>query len=236
LLAVLQLSVPLWAAEEPRRVEVNIERALAIGATDLPQRIDEVTRASFKEEERAREDVFGQFSRVFEYHDGHENAYLVSCDFPFGPDWHDLTVCYRGTGWELTERRVVSLPGNSQSGGGSWDYVEAHFQRPDGTVALLLYCVFDASGEAVRPPSNSIWEEAWRSMRKRSKAHNERILYQFQILTTAAETIHPGQRETAERLLLSARDRMRAAITGQVANTKSQEADLPDRSSDDESP
>jgi exosortase len=221
LLAALQLTEPLWGATDVR-MDVNIERALAIEANDLPPQLDEVTRASFKEEERTRDDVFGHYSRLFEYQDGRENSYLVSCDFPFGPDWHELTSCYRGTGWELTDRRVVPDPHAASSGEARWDYVEAHFKRRDGTVALLLYCVFDAAGDAINPPSDSIWDVLLQMLKKRSSRHDERTLYQFQVLTSAPETIHPAQRQAAEKLILSARERMRKTITGPAATAQPQ--------------
>lgn len=72
---------------------------------------------------------------------------LMSVDFVFR-DFHELTVCYRGLGWNLGSRRVLTRPGTDQR------FVEATFTRESGDRAYLLFASFNASGENVAPPDS----------------------------------------------------------------------------------
>jgi hypothetical protein len=184
-------------------------------------------RESFIEQERPRSDVFGQYSRLYEYHDDRGRPYLVSCDFPFGPNWHELTVCYLGTGWELQERRVDNIAAEANAASDEWDIVTADFRRSDGTAAQLVYCVFDASGQPVPPPTGTFWDDAWQTVQSRHRKNDSRILYQVQVWTTADETVLPAQRQAARALLLEARQHIRDQISNTPPSQQSAPADSP---------
>jgi exosortase len=209
-LAAAQLTIPYWF-QTPAVAKVNtIERALALDADVLPSALAGLQRAGFTEQERASDDIFGHHSRVYNFKDEQGNDYMVSCDFPFGPNWHDLTVCYRGIGWQLREQAV--RPGGPEKEK-PWSLVESGFAKPDGSAAWLVYSVFDEFGASIDPPTRSLFSEIWRSLEKKRRYAQQTRLFQVQVWTTSAGTVREGQREAAKKLLLEARERIRLAVT-----------------------
>lgn len=209
-LAAAQLAVPLLFREAPRGVSHSSDRALALTAEVLPTSFDNLTRLGFSQEEREVDDIFGHHSRIYEYQNSNGVGLRVSCDFPFGPDWHDLTVCYRGIGWELRSLDVIPDSTNPQD---PWNYVEAHFTKPDGSVGLLVYSVFDEDGVPRNPPTNSFFSDIWRSLEKKHRNSQTDKLFQIQVWTVGAGAIEDAQRDSARKLLLESRERLLHSIT-----------------------
>lgn len=217
-LAGAQLTLPYFFGRGPMADSRSFERALALEASVLPPNVAGLQRTGFSLQERESDDVFGHHSRIYNYQDEHGNTFLVSCDFPFGPDWHDLTVCYAGIGWELREGAVRSDTGAEPD---PWNYVEAGFTKPDGSAALLVYSVFDEYGERVRPPQRSLLDDFWRSLGKKHRNAQGQRLFQVQVWTTAAGTVREPQREPARRLLLQAREAFRQSVAQPAAPANS---------------
>jgi exosortase len=209
-LAAAQLTLPYLFRQSSVASTQSLERALVLDAEVLPATIAGLQRAGFAEVQRTRDDVFGQYSRAYNYQDAPGNRYSASCDFPFGPDWHDLTICYRGIGWDLREMRIRSGPGESDT---PWNYVECGFTKSDGSAAWLVYSVFDEFGERTEPPVRSFLSNIWRSLEKKHRNAQSTRLFQVQVFTTAPGAVRPAQRETAAKLLLDARERIRQAVT-----------------------
>jgi hypothetical protein len=209
-LVAAQLSLPYLFPQGSIASAQSLERALAIQADVLPSNLAGLQRTGFAEQERTSDDVFGHHSRVYSYRDQQGNSYAVSCDFPFGPEWHDLTVCYRGVGWEIRELAVSTAP---SGGDAPWNYVESAFVKPDGSAAWLVYSVFDEFGERVNPPTRSFVSEIWRSLERKHRYAQRTRLFQVQVWTTAPGTVRPAQREAAQKLLAEARERIRNSVT-----------------------
>jgi hypothetical protein len=210
MLAAAQLTVPYFFPTAAIASTHSVERALTLAADALPPNIAGLQRAGFTEKERQRDDIFGQYSRTYTFADQQGNGYTLSCDFPFGPIWHDLTACYRGTGWELRTMKLRTGPKTDET---TWDYLECEFTKTDGSAGWLVYSVFDEFGERINPPARSFLSDIWRSLaRKHRKAQRTR-LFQVQVWTTASGTVRPAQREAAEKLLLEARERIRQSVT-----------------------
>jgi exosortase/archaeosortase family protein len=214
-LAAAQLAIP-HAQRDPSRMPHNLERALALVATSLPTELSSAKQTKFTAEERARDDVFGNFSRIYQYQDRYGNIYLVSCDFPLEAGGHELTVCYEGIGWQMVRREVRPDPEKSQNPLTTWGYAEADFTMPDGSAAALAFCSFDEYGTRVTPPSYSLWDDFWRSLQRQSWANRSERTFQVQVWTTAAGTVHEEQKQLARDLLLGVRNRFRELVTGEV--------------------
>jgi exosortase len=214
-LAAAQLTVPYLFRQGPLAIKHSVERAIALDAEVLPASIGSLQRAGFTEQERTRDDIFGQYSRTYAYADGQGNAYTFSCDFPFGPDWHDLTVCYRGIGWELRAINVRTGPETAgpSTGETPWNYLECEFTKSDGSAGWLVYSVFDEFGERTNPPERSFLKDIWRSLEKKHRHAQKTRLFQVQVWTEAVGTVRPAQREAAEKLLLEARERIRKSVS-----------------------
>lgn len=200
---------PQWRSRSPH----NLQRALALDATSLPRLCATLNRTSFEPVERKRDDIFGNYSRTYEYRDDKGNTYLVSCDFPFEPVGHELTVCYQGNGWHMQGREVLTATVKSEDGDTEWGYTQADFGKPDGSGAYLVFCAFDEYGARLMPPTYRLWENVLWSLRRQSYNKRAERTYQVQVWTTAAGEISPQQKQTARDVLLDVRERFRAYVT-----------------------
>jgi exosortase len=186
-----------------------LERALACSAESLPAELGGTRRADFTEHERDRKDLMGMYSRSYQFEDAQRRFYTLSCDFPYEGGWHELTVCYRGVGWELNDRRVES--DGEPVGGTTWERMEADFSRPDGSRAFLTVCAFDETGMPIPLPTMSLREDLWKALTQRQTARTG-VAFQVQVWIVANGPIGPEVRETARTMLLEARDRFRTLI------------------------
>ena len=71
-------------------------------------------------------------------------AAIVAFDQADWAGWHELTVCYRATGWELTKRTVYDV---SDIDSKNWRYVVAEFKKDTFERGILVFSEFyeDAS-------------------------------------------------------------------------------------------
>ena len=70
--------------------------------TDLPAKLDDWSVVKYKIDNRERGSDLGKRSDQWTYRAPDYMA-QVSLDQPF-PGWHELTTCYRNSGWELVSR------------------------------------------------------------------------------------------------------------------------------------
>jgi hypothetical protein len=196
----------------------NMDRALAIEAAGLPEIVAHAERTTFSKVERERDDMFGNYSRMYEYRDQRGSTYQVSCDFPLEPGGHELTVCYQGIGWQMTGREVQETgPGDydDPAGDPSWGYGTAEFIKPDGSAGFLAFCSFDEHGTRVTPPTLTFWNDVWRALRKQSHGEGLGRSYTVQVWTVSPGTIQEEQKEQSRKLLLVARERFLKLVTAQ---------------------
>ncbi len=59
--------------------------------------------------------------------------------------WHDLTVCYQGIGWTVTDKRTAD--GNSQAA--DWPCIVAHLKKSETHSAMLVFSLFFDDGDPV---------------------------------------------------------------------------------------
>ena len=189
----------------------SIKHGLTLDGKDLAVAVEGVRYVGFSTQERDPSSTFGNYSRIYEYKDSADNVYLVSCDFPFGPAWHDLTICYVGVGWTLTD--ISNLAPSQESSEPAWDYVEANFVKLDGNAALVDYSVFDETGRVLHPPARTLFGDIWHALEKQYQDTRTEKQFQIQVFTTASGNISPQQREISRRLLLVARQQFREFIS-----------------------
>ncbi|MGN6546186.1 MAG: exosortase U, partial [Aureliella sp.] len=69
------------------------------------------------------------------------------------PAWHDLTLCYRGTGWQLNDRQnVIAVDSEDRD----WDYTISRWLTDRGTYAYVWFCAFDEHGQYVESLDRSL--------------------------------------------------------------------------------
>jgi exosortase len=210
-LAGAQFTVSQWFVGRLPPAPHSMEQALAMGEASLPAEIGPLQRVAFEAQERHRDDISGQYSRVFRYRDEEGNEYLMSCDFPFGPDWHELTVCYTSVGWLMAEAPEVQTA--SAAGEPNWGFVEVRFAKPEGSGGLLVYAAFDEHGLCVAPPARTLVGDIWDSLTKKQRALQGGTLFQVQVWTTSAGPVGKEQAAKARELLLAVRDQIRQTVT-----------------------
>lgn len=92
----------------------------------------------------------GRYSQHWSYKIGRNTA-LVSLDYPF-QGWHELTVCYRNSGWKLFDRNQRVIRENA-AGQEDRQFVEATMEKPIDTHGYLIFGVYDQAGRSMSPVS-----------------------------------------------------------------------------------
>jgi hypothetical protein len=211
--ASLQLVVPLLFQKQMAQPSQSLKRALALSESALPKKCATVDQVNYERHKRDRDDIFGNFSRTYEYQDEHGTKYLVSCDFPLEPDGHELTVCYQGIGWTM-ERRALREAKSAAGSSQAWGYAEADFSRAEGERAFLMFCSFDEYGGRITPQSLTLWNDIRRTLVKQIYQTRSERTFQVQVWTTGVGEIDEQQKQTARKLLLEARERFRTLVVG----------------------
>lgn len=164
-------------------------------------------------QQRDSESLFGANSVVYEYKHDNGDVYLVSCDFPFVGGWHELSVCYRGIGWQMTDR-TIEQGGETQGAGGAYDYAQLTMTKPDGRSALVTFCATATDGAPVEAPALTLVESFFNAFSRREASADNRQSYQVQVLTERAEEVSDADRATSTQLLDEARRRFAEVMRG----------------------
>jgi exosortase len=193
----------------------GLERSLAsLKADDLPERLGEYQREGFAVEQNAAPGIRGEHSKVWTYRSPQATA-VVSADYPF-IGWHEVTDCYRGTGWILGGRKVEA-GGAGQAG----PRVAAGMVKPLERYGLLVFGFDDERGEPLPPPSYRGWRAV---LSERLSLGQIRLLggqaagrssggtmpsYQIQVLWESEEPPTPADENQVRELFERARDAFR---------------------------
>jgi exosortase len=194
-----------------------VDRALACQQNTLPAQIQHLSFAKFSPVQRDHNDILGNFSRTYEYRDTGGMLYIVSCDFPYQGGWHELTICYRGIGWDLSKRRVIHE--SKVAKGQRWTNMEAAFTKPDGSQGFLTASAFDEYGNPLDLPAYTLFEDIWRRITEGAKGPSPEVAFQVQVWVVSAQPIRNEQQDTARTLLRDARERFYKAIVGSAAKS-----------------
>ena len=192
-----------------RRAEAS-PAFLALTEEDMPQELQvgegtSLARGEFNSPKRNSNDIMGEHSRQWEY-SGREFAMLVSVDFVFR-DFHELTLCYEGLGWNLVSRSVFTRPGTEQR------LVEASFTKETGDRAYLLFGSFNKEGDNVVPPDADLGS----GLRARLFKANAGVpggVYQTQALIQSRSEMTDENREEARTAYFDFYDRMTSVAKG----------------------
>jgi exosortase len=167
-------------------------------------------RLDFKvPEERPRDDKLGQFSRMWHYkHRDVDEAATLSVDYTFY-NWHDLTLCYRLTGWQMLYDKTHTL----QQPDGSVDvFVEALFRNEEGGHGFLVFSLLDENGkvQAARP-SETLIQNRLRRLREALERRPTETRYQVQVFATSYQIIPEQERDLIRQLFFQFRGQLTRA-------------------------
>jgi exosortase len=118
----------------------------------LPETFRGWKRVDYDQEQREKGSDEGEFSRIWTYTGGPCEV-RVSFDYPF-LGWHELSNCYRSSGWAIHSRAVLGLTDSQDPEG--IPCVEVQMSKPTGRSAYLVFCLFDESGQALQPARSSM--------------------------------------------------------------------------------
>ncbi len=122
---------------------------------DLPEKIEEWTAIEdgYTFDVRERGSDLGKRSDQWRYR-GPRCTATISLDQPF-PGWHELTTCYKNSGWQLVSRtrKDSVIAGDDGSAAENWPYVVAKFKRTTGEKGFLMFALFNTTGDPVTPPA-----------------------------------------------------------------------------------
>lgn len=187
---------------------------------DLPKQVDNWTLVDdgYKMEQRDHGSDLGRRSDVWQFRAPRCNA-IVSFDQTF-PGWHELTTCYRNSGWIL-KNRVVVTPKNA-AGESGWDYVEATFEKKTGERGYLLFSHFNGAGEPERAPINIGTLESFLTRAKNRLGNRVRRslfsseTYQVQVMLQHYGELNPDVKQEAIDRYLAMREILREKFVGRI--------------------
>jgi exosortase len=200
------LSLPKLTAETARILPTK---------NDLPRSQSGGEMILFAIQERGRDDLMGQHSRIWSF-SKEDIRQTLSLDLPFR-SWHELWVCYEKNGWEIRKRDMVTLDGNGQLL--DWPYFEIRLENAVGEFAVLQFSHFLKNGEPfVYSQSDARLGYGDRNTRwifpkvvKQLKLMQEPepVTFQFQLLSRTSEPATDEQIAQFRSLFLEARETIR---------------------------
>lgn len=114
---------------------------VAVDQTALPTQIENWVFKDFKSETRDEASLFAPESYVWTYQSNGITA-IVSLDGPY-PEFHDLTLCYRGVGWSVSTHH--EYPEESPTG---MSWLE---MRKPSEYGRVFYSAYSRDGLLARP-------------------------------------------------------------------------------------
>ena len=171
----------------------------------LPDRWGGWRRVGFEAvRRRERADLMGERSHVWTYRRG-DTTVQISMDGPFPGGWHDLRVCYRGTGWACGEVADARLLPDAAT-------TALTLERPAGRRGLVLFSAHALADDAPVPAGTPA--TLWRTAAGRAGLADPLAggvgtpAYQVQALWTAYRPPVPGEREAVAALFEEMRARL----------------------------
>ena len=198
----------------------------AMSEDDLPQELKNWSRFEtngYKTELRDHGSDLGRRSDVWQYRAPRCNA-IFSFDQTF-PGWHELTSCYRNSGWKLVDGgRVVRTPEAASEDEKSWPYVEAVFEKATGEKGYLLFSHFNGAGDPEQAPINVGTLESFLTKAKNRLSNRVRAslfsseTYQVQVMVQHYGILDESVKTEIQDRYLQARNILRDKFIERSAN------------------
>ena len=198
---------------------------------DIPEWVDSWKRIKYETQDRSTGSDLGQRSDVWQFANtgsasgsqSYSYSAVASLDQTF-PGWHELTTCYKNTGWKLVSRKrhspshVTGEKGDDED----WPYIEATFERR-GEKGYLLFSHFDAFGKGMEAPAswgtiNSFFIRARNRLSHRIRAQLfQGEAYQTQVFLTTYSDFNDAFKKEIGNRYLTIRGQMRKRFEEKTA-------------------
>ena len=166
--AIIMLAAGAWQWKDVRACRLRAADNLSVqvfngdvtvpfSEGDIPKEIENWTRVAFKTDTRNIGSDFGERSDVWQYKSPSCYA-TASLDQTF-PGWHELTTCYRNSGWKIIQRKALKAHQalgleNASDTENNWDMIEVTMEKPTGERGYVLFSHFDSFGKGLPVPRN----------------------------------------------------------------------------------
>jgi exosortase len=219
---LLQLGDVALGFSEAKTVQVfDADVTFPMTEDDLPKQLENWARFEqngYMTRTRDHGSDLGRRSDIWQYRAPNCNA-IISLDQTF-PGWHELTTCYRNSGWNLSERVVIQP--EVAEGEENWDIVEASYQKSNGKSAYLLFSLFNGAGEPEDAPVNvGTFKSFLERVKNRLSNRVRRSLfssetYQVQVFIEHYGELDAATKDEIKTRYLQAREALRQKFVSRV--------------------
>ncbi len=191
---------------------------------DLPKQLENWSRFEqdgYAISTRDHGSDLGRRSDAWQYRAPSCNA-VISFDQTF-PGWHELTTCYRNSGWQLVPGGRVVIQPDVPEGEKTWDIVEARFEKATGERGYLLFSHFNGAGEPESAPVNIGTLESFLTRAKNRLSNRVRRslfsseTYQVQVMVQHYGELEPSVKSEIKNRYMQARDLLRQKFVKRTA-------------------
>lgn len=143
----------------------------------------------FRSEKRDRSSINGEFSKTWTFRQG-DIPLVFSLDYAWDT-FHELTVCYKANGWEITFRDEHLQP--MPDGGPPDHLIEVELKNAQNEYGYLLFTGFDYNGRPVAiRSSTTLKDRILSSFNPKQKP----IVYQVQAFSNSFAPYTPEQKKS----------------------------------------
>lgn len=180
-----------------------------LGEDALPSAFGDFRRLEYERVQRVSDDPFGQHSQTWRYSRGSTEV-LFSLNYPYR-GMHDACLCYRNTGWQVAEERIIGVEDHDQASVSVEPGTElsrtpalvASMSHPLEGNALLLYSMLSQRGQVgVLVDSRKLGTTADQA-RGRFSTHSSQLMQQWvqlQMTVLQPGTFSDDDRAMVERM------------------------------------
>lgn len=173
------------------------------GVSAVPAEFSGWQATGFALQERVQDDPMGNYSQQWTF-ERDEITTILSLDYAYTRA-HDLTSCYRATGWRIRDREIID-----QDQAGSEPYARARMNRPLHPGRLLYYSLYDTAGHCqVRFKEDLTLEELFQK-----RVDYSLPWFQIQVLATGPSSFTAAQEEQVHEFFLHMRGLLRQKCLG----------------------
>ena len=161
----------------------------------------------FRRTTRNKNSTYGPYSSSWTFSDTNTGQpVVVSLDYIF-LGWHELSVCYRASGWKI-ERIVVPDP--------EWNSVELFMKNDHGNYGFCVFSLFDFKGEPVEPFSDNLGFFMLRLRNRIARELTSKTTFQIQCFSQSFQEFSKDQLDAIRRFHQKTRELARDRVLEKI--------------------
>lgn len=206
--------------------------ALGLVATDLPEQLAVPSSTAkiwvneledFRNVLRPSNSTYGPNSSTWVYKEENSNLISkVSLDYPF-LGWHELRVCYQGSGWTVERIPLVAkrVPEEYQESVKNWQPIEMKMKLPNGEYGYCIFSIFDYQSNSVEPLIDKLGFFILRLRNRIAREFSTTTTFQVQCFHSSFNEISDEKIAAIRLLHLRVREQAKNRVMQKLKNQKS---------------